>query len=126
MEIEEPDGETILCLLKLIFEQLNTFIIILNKQKEVIWMNKAATTKAYTFSEENQGEKFLEEGTKAFWNQELDLSRKGPIDKAMIERKIIHSIVISPFSNQPYTLTCIPLLANGVTGTILLGAELNE
>ena len=115
-EIEAPEDDGILDLLRMIFDQIHTGISVISKDHRLVYLNPVLR--------ETIG-RDIDMGKKCF---EAIEGRNSPcphcpVEKVLSSRKVEILEYTPPSSKRCYVVTCIPLLANGATGVIQIMRE---
>jgi len=108
-------------LLELIFDNIQSIIFIIDNNDNIVSMNNAASVHASECGAN------IEVGDK--WYKMWKLSDPPPIypsKRAIETRRILTSIQKSPVSDKTFFVTVIPLIYNGVSGTINICEEVTD
>lgn len=117
-EIDLNEHGPIISLLEIIFDNIESLVFIINTDDIIIFINKSAIeymsrvhgcdgacaigkTWYCSFCDEKPDEGFIH-------------------DRAMNERRVLTEVFDSPFSDNKFEITAIPLVYNGTTGTICI------
>ena len=113
LELENKDYFHIMDLLGIIFNQINTLILVIDKNDKVIYMNKKMTQ----YFRQNKCDVKIGDVWYKFWGM-----KKPPIDypakEAIKKKTIIKKQMTSPVTNTTFDIIAIPLIYDGVSGTI--------
>lgn len=121
-EVKYDEKGPLFKLVTLILNNIKSFAAILDDEKRLIWANKMSVKRANKFgidlvnSYGKKCEKFEICSGKC---------KKCPIAKVIKQRKILTNDFKAKLSGKSFTMICIPLLYNGVSGVIVLMGDSN-
>ena len=113
-EIEYDEIGPIFKLFKLLFDNINTLTVIIDKDNIIKYMNPVLTK----YLEENNLDGCIGDNWyKTIWKMGLEPDEH-PARIALEQRKVVHKNFSSPMTGRKFIVTAIPLIYNGVSGTI--------
>jgi len=119
---EPPAASHLLTFLKLIFDNLKSYVLIIGADNTILYMNPAVAEGMTRYGLKcNVGDKCY----KTFYLKD------SPCDhcfakEAIETRHVVFNSLESPFDHKQYLSICIPLIVNGVSGVIELVRERND
>ena len=101
---------------KLIFDNLRTYVAIINLDNTVQYINPSLH---FLLSSLKMDVKVGDEWFSKAWNLKTP-PKNHPAKEAFETRKVVSDVIVSPISNTKYEVIAIPLIFNGISGSICL------
>ena len=119
-EVHYAEEGPIFKLVTLLLDNVTTFAVIVDNDKNLIWANKASINNASTAGINIESYYGQDCSKIHLCNGECD---KCPVTKAVTSKKVHTTFFECVVSHDIYDMICIPLIYDGVSGVIVMMGE---